>query len=143
MGVQKVIENASPLPEPEVRMMSPLVLAYVGDAVYEVYIRSLLARSGSPARKLHELCVQWVSAVGQERVWYALKESLDETERAIARRGRNAKGGVPTNVSPDTYRRSTSLECLVGYLFLIGKNERLGRLLTDALEEVGATYEET
>lgn len=123
-------------------MMSPLVLAYIGDAAYELYVRGLLARRGSPARRLHEMCVQWVSAVGQERVWFALRGSLSDDERAIARRGRNAKGSVPPNVAPSTYRRSTSFECLVGYLYLSGQDERLDDLLSKAFTEVGATHED-
>ena len=120
------------LPEGEARRMAPLVLAYVGDAVYELFVRGRLAPQARTPSRLHAECVRWVSAVGQERVWYALEGELSAEEADIARRGRNAKGVVPQNVEPATYRRSTALEALVGYLYVSGQEERLLELLDRA-----------
>jgi len=134
VGVQKVIVPS--LEPEEAERLSPLVLAYVGDAVYELYVRGSLLRQGHGPGGLHAACVRWVSAVGQERVWLAMEPALTETEARIARRGRNAKGIVPQGVGPGTYRRSTALEALVGYLYLTGQEERLVSLLSQAFAAV-------
>lgn len=120
----------------EAEQLSPLVLAYVGDAVYELYVRGSLVRQGQGAGGLHAACVRWVSAVGQERVWLALESELTATEARIARRGRNAKGSVPHGVESGVYRRSTALEALMGYLYLTGQEERLVFLLNRAFAAV-------
>lgn len=131
--------NLSSMSEADARRLPPLTLAYIGDAVYEVYIRTLLVRDETMVHRLHARCVKWVSAVGQEKVWEAIQEYLTEDEASIARQGRNAKGNVPHNVEPATYRRSTSLEAVLGYLYLAGREERILALLEKAFQLIEPT----
>ena len=130
-----------PLREDEARRLPPLVLAYVGDAVYELYVRSRLAGTGGGARRLHAEGVRRVSAPGQERVWHVLERELSDVEAEVARRGRNAKANVPQHVDPATYRRSTALEAVLGYLYLTGREERIVSLLDGAFAAVFASVE--
>lgn len=128
--------NATPMNKAQARQLHPLVLAYIGDAVYELYVRSWLVGREKSVKRLHAMCIQLVSAVGQEKVWHALQEHFNDDEAAVARRGRNAKGTVPQNVEPATYRRSTSLEAVFGYLFLSGQEDRIFSLLETAFRSL-------
>lgn len=123
------ILNSYPIKEPG--QLSPLVLAYIGDAVYELAVRKyLVSRGGCNVNALHKEAVKYVKADTQARVLHALEGRLDETEAAVARRGRNAKSGHPprgANVS--NYRHSTGLESLIGYLYLQGKAARLDEIM--------------
>jgi ribonuclease-3 family protein len=114
-------------PIKDVKQLNGLALAYIGDAVYEVYVRHHLLANGSvKPHQLHRQAIQYVSAKAQAKVLLALleKELLTEEERAIVRRGRNAKSGtIPKNTDVQTYRYSTAFEALIGYHFL-GKNEK-------------------
>lgn len=121
--------------------MSPLALAYVGDAIYEIFVRERVARTGQPVRGLHNQAVKWVSAEGQEIVWMHLKPKLLADEEDIARRGRNVKSHAPKHASVASYRRSTALEAVLGYLYLTGQTERLAELLHPALEAAAAAVE--
>lgn len=112
--------------------LPPLVLAYVGDAVYEVYVRRyLVERYTGAVNVLHRAGVRLVQAEAQaEAVHYLLREVLTPAEADLVRRGRNAKGGVPRRgVDIAIYRYSTGLECLVGYLYLSGRWERLDEIM--------------
>lgn len=130
-----------PLSTQEAGRLSPLLLAYIGDAVYELYVRSRFFSMTANAKRLHAQCVKWVSATGQERLWFALQDKLSTQEADVARKARNAKGTVPHHVEPATYRRSTSLEALVGYLYLTGQDERIAELLESAFHSVAQTSE--
>ncbi len=112
--------------------LPPLVLAYVGDAVYELYVRTRLAPAGEPVEVLHRRSVEHVRAVAQAAALRALEPLLTPAEQAVVRRGRNAKGAVPRSTSPADYRLSTGLEALFGYLYLAGETERLVELLHQA-----------
>lgn len=115
--------------------LPPLTLAYVGDAVYELYVRTRLLSLGLPVEKLHGRSVQWVSAQGQERVWEAIQDRLTTPEAEIARRARNAKAAVPRTASAAAYRRATALEAVMGYLHLTGQEGRIQELLEPVLHE--------
>lgn len=107
--------------------LSPLALAYVGDAVYELLVRTHLVRQG-PARpeQLHREALQYVRATAQARLLPALEEHLTPVERDILRRGRNARPGhLPRTAAPAEYHSSTALESLLGYLYLKGEGARL------------------
>lgn len=108
-----------------------LVLAYVGDAVYELFVRSHLVRTrAARAGQLHRQAVRYVSAVAQAALARQLEPELTEEEAAILRRGRNARPTHgPGSANPLEYRQSTGLESLVGYLYLKGDEERLRQLL--------------
>ena len=117
--------------EQQARLLNPLVLAYIGDAVYELYIRTSLVESevGNP-RKLHSHAIKYVSARGQSCAVTDLLVLLDETEQGIYHRGRNSKNAtMPKNAGILEYRRATGLEAVLGYLYLIGNTDRLNMLL--------------
>lgn len=113
--------------ELEVNKMSPLVWAYIGDSVFEMYIREKMIEKGIPNNtKLHKNTTMYVKASAQSKMIEKLKEILTEEEIAIVKRARNADSNtIPKNSSVIEYKNATSLEGLLGYLFLIGKNDRL------------------
>ncbi|WP_374099742.1 Mini-ribonuclease 3 [Sediminibacillus dalangtanensis] len=123
--------------EIDVKQMKSLNLAYMGDAVYEIYVRHHLIRKGNvKPDQLHRSAVAFVSAKSQARVitdWLE-KERLSMEEEGVVRRGRNAKSGtVPKNTDVQTYRYSTAFEALLGYLYLGGNIERLEQLVAEAI----------
>jgi len=127
------------------KLLNPLSLAYMGDAVLEVYIRGHLIKKqiGKP-HQLHREATRYVSAKAQSRVLQTLKEELTEEEFWFVKRGRNAKSGtVPKNTDVIEYRNSSGLECLLGYLYLINQRERLidlmGKIVT--IIETGDDHE--
>src|SRR5690554_6289531 len=105
-------------PKLNAEQLSPLVLAYVGDAVYELFIRTKLAAQPGKMHELHQTAVQYVQASSQARIIHALEPKLTTAEKEIVRRGRNAKGGVPRHGDVAEYRYSTGFEALIGYLYL-------------------------
>lgn len=109
--------------------LSPLVLAYVGDAVYELYIRTKLAALSPKVHELHGAAVKYVQAAGQAAILHEWEPILTEEEKDVVRRGRNAKGGVPRHADALEYRYSTGFEALLGYLFLSGQKQRLKELM--------------
>jgi len=115
------------LPNPD--QLSPLALAYIGDAVFELYIRLRLSSRFHTVQQLHEHAVRYVAAASQSEFLTILQPHLTEKEIQIMRRGRNAKGKVPRHVDLAAYRRSTGFEALLGYLFLAGETQRLQELL--------------
>lgn len=116
--------------EIDIREMSPLALAFVGDGVYEVLVRGMLvARSRLAPARLHRAAVQYVSAKGQFAALQAILPLLSEEEEAVVRRGKNAsKASVAKHASPEEYRASTALESLFGWLYLQGRNQRIEEL---------------
>lgn len=112
-----------------------LTLAYVGDAVYELYVRQNILSKSTKAHNLHYLAVSRVNNNTQAALLMRLEPYLTEIEQSVVRRGRNAKGIVPKNADVPTYRKSTALEALVGYLYLNGEEERL-RWVLEQIEEV-------
>lgn len=118
---------------------SPLVLAYVGDAVYEVFIRTLLVSHGNaPVNKLHRQSIGFVKAKAQSDTIHMLMESLSEEEQDIVRRGRNAKSGtIPKNADITEYKYATGFESLLGYLYLKGDYSRLLELLKKSAAKGG------
>lgn len=110
--------------------LPPLLLAYVGDAVYELYVRCKLVSSGAkPLRRLHRETVRHVGAAGQSEALRLLLPHLTEQEAAMVRYGRNSKSRVPKSASMSAYRQATGLETLFGYLYLKGDLPRIVTLL--------------
>ncbi len=107
-----------------------LVLAYLGDAVYELYVRRYLISCGyTRVDELHKQAVKLVNAETQALVLHALTGTLSEDEAAVVRRGRNAKSGsAPKNISMADYRHGTAFESLIGYLYLSGRTDRLDEI---------------
>ena len=118
-------------------LLSPLSLAHIGDAVYELYVRTRVIREhpNMPAHKLHTHAVKYVKAAAQSASINAIQDILTEDETAIFKRGRNAKSPtVPKNADIRDYRRATGFEALVGYLYLSGETERLDYIMSAAYE---------
>lgn len=116
---------------------SPLVLAYMGDAVYERFTREQLIRlhPDMPAHKLHIENVKCVKAHSQSNAMSAIEPVLSEEEEAVFKRGRNAKSATtPKNADLIDYRRATGFEALIGYLYLKGDKERLNQIMKIAFE---------
>lgn len=115
----------------EVNQMSPLTWAYVGDAVYELYIRTHLVNSTHlKPHKLHIEAISYVKAKAQADILKNLENILTEEEQEIVRRGRNTQTHhVAKNASVQEYMYSTAFEALIGYLYLTGQEERLTQLL--------------
>lgn len=113
-----------------IERLHPLVLAYVGDAYFTLYIRTkLLSYEQNKVRVLHTFGSKIVSASMQALAYKALERELTEEEKNVARRGRNAKSTVPKSATVGEYRASTGFETLLGYLYL-GKNyERLSEIV--------------
>lgn len=115
----------------------PLVLAYIGDAVYEVYTRErlLMQNPDMPAHKLHVENIKYVKAQAQSNSISAIEPLLTEEEMTVFKRGRNAKSKAsPKNADILEYRRATGLEALFGYLHLSGKEDRLAELMKMAFD---------
>lgn len=125
--------------EIDIRTYSPLTLAYIGDAVYELVIRTIVVERGnSPANLLHKKTVHYVNAGTQARMIEVLREELSEEERTVYKRGRNAKSYTTAkNASVIEYRKATGFEALCGYLYLTGKLERMLELIRAAIERIG------
>jgi len=115
------------LPPAALHQMSPLVMAYVGDAVFELVVRSrMAAESKQKIGVLHQEVVNVVNAESQAHILRRIREYLTEEEVEIVNRGRNAKSkSVPRHVAVGDYRLSTGFEALIGYLYLKGDQERL------------------
>ena len=115
------------------RQISPVVLAFVGDAVQSLYVReSLVFSSDYKTGELQRLSAARVSAHGQAELLAAIEPRFTEEERDIFLRGRNAKKPTKSkNASVQEYVRSTGLEAVLGFLYLTGAYERIGELLSE------------
>jgi ribonuclease-3 family protein len=120
-----------------INLLSPIVLAYIGDAVFEIYIRQrLVAGFNRKPNELHRAATSYVSAAAQAKLLQSWMPLLTEEEADIVRRGRNTKSGQPPkNADPADYRHATALECLVGYLYYRGMKERLEQLMEIAFAD--------
>ncbi len=112
-----------------VNLLSPSVLAFVGDAVYSLYVRTALASVNRPSGELHRLSVTMVNASSQARAFGVIEQELCEEELAVFKRGRNFHtSSTPKNASHRDYHVATGLECLFGWLHLSGKKDRADEL---------------
>lgn len=124
--------TAAGLRYPDPKALNPIVLAYIGDIVFSMYVRLRLLPVSTHVRVLHELSAKMVSAVCQCQAMQELEPLLDAEETAIYHRGRNAKSMVPKSASVHEYRMATAFEALLGWLFLAAREERLEELLERA-----------
>lgn len=120
-----------------INAISALGLAHLGDAVFEVMVRSWLCTNGRTlVRNLHRETVAHVCAPAQARRMERMLPLLNEEELACYRRGRNAHvHGIPKNATHEEYSKATGLECLFGWLYLSGSIDRLNELFTKTMEE--------
>jgi len=109
----------------------------MGDAVYELYVRTLLiSRGNAPVHKLHKPSISLVKAKAQSDILHKLHENLTQEEQDVVRRGRNAKSGtIPKNADVTEYKYATGFESLLGYLYMKGNYARLLELLKTAVEQ--------
>ena len=120
----------------DARLLNPLQLALIGDAVYELFIRNYILANNVEltAHKIHVKAIGYVKAKSQSTIMHLLEEELTEEESYIFKRGRNTKSAtVPKNADVRDYRMATGFEALVGYLYLIGDTERLEFIFNSAL----------
>ena len=117
---------------------SPLTLAYIGDAVYEIVIRTIIVEKGNaPVNKLHHKASSLVKAVAQKDAMEKILPLLTEEEEAVYKRGRNAKSYTSAkNASVIDYRIATGFEALMGFLYLMGRNERMLELVKIAVNNL-------
>ena len=126
------LSELSPLLSPEeAQMLSPLQLAYVGDSVHALLVRTGLVRKNWRVKDMHRAANEAVSAISQAKELQALYPLLTEAEEAIVKRGRNAHPhhSAPKSASTGEYAGATGLEALLGYLYLTGQTDRLKALL--------------
>lgn len=119
--------TAFSLKEQDARQYSPLTLAYIGDAMYEMIVRTILVERGNaPVNVLHKHASKLVKAEAQADSYHRIKELLTEEEMSVFRRGRNAKSYTSAkNATIGDYRVATGFEALFGYWYLTGQTERM------------------
>lgn len=127
--------------EQDIRAYSPLTLAYVGDGIYDLIIRTVaVERANRRVNDLNKITVQYVKAPAQAKIVEALQPFLTEEEMEIYRRGRNAKPhSSAKNASQSEYHKATGFEALIGYLYLTGSMDRLLELVKVGIEAAGMT----
>ena len=119
----------------DTKELNPLQMAYIGDTIHDLYVRSRLVSRGMTVGAMHRQAVRMVSAFAQARMLEAIEPELEDAEADIARRGRNsqAKHAAPKHADPADYAHATGLEALWGYLYLSGRTQRLDTLMKLAL----------
>lgn len=132
-------KEALKLKEVEAREYSPLALAYLGDAVYELAIRTFVMNHGNTqVNKMHKRTAGLVKAEAQANFYKVLEEELTEEEKAVYRRGRNAKSvTIAKHATMKDYRMATGFEALMGYLYLTEQMGRMAELLGHGLSKLG------
>lgn len=118
--------------EGEVRELSPLALAYIGDACFEILVRSEILDARKNPNKLHRESIKFVRAKSQKELFKNIEYKLTEEEFKVFKRGRNAKSHtIPKNADPIDYRIATGVEALFGYLYLLKKYERIREIFKE------------
>ena len=120
----------------EVKMLNPLVWAYVGDSVYELYVRIHLTNtSNAKPHKLHMESIKYVKAKAQADILLKIEDKLTEEEKDIVRRGRNTESHhLPKHATAVDYMYSTAFEALIGYLYLTKQTDRLNIILKESID---------
>lgn len=141
VGFKEILLTAFDMEEQDIRTYSPLTLAYLGDAVFELIVRTVLVeRRNTQPEKLHKAATKIVKAETQAVMAELLKDSLTEEELAVYKRGRNAKAVTRAkNATMSEYRRATGFEALMGWLYLKGETERMMELIHLGIEKAEVT----
>ena len=136
VNTQQRMSQVLGYPVEDPRQIPALNLAYVGDTVYDLYVRAYLIHTHpETVHNLHLLSARMVCAQGQARAFCALEPQVSEEELAVYRRGRNAHSGtVPKNANVADYRVATGLETLLGHLWVLGQEERIDQLMAVAVQ---------
>ena len=137
VSLLSLIKKSFDLREVDIRTYSPLTLAYIGDAVYDLIIRTVVVQKGNTsANKLHKQTIEYVKAPAQAGLIEAIMEDLTEEEAGIYRRGKNAKPyTMAKNATMNEYKKATGFEALVGYLYLTDKLDRILELIQIGLHK--------
>lgn len=125
------IKSELELKDVDINTYSPLTLAFIGDSVYDLIIRSYVVGLGNvPNKKLHRKAVEYVSAVSQSQIIEKIKPVLSEEELSVYKRGKNSKpSSKAKNATQKEYLKATGFEALIGYLYLLGREDRIMELL--------------
>lgn len=137
--VQANLTEMLALPKMDVRTYSPLVLAYIGDVVYEILVRTRVVSHGSmQVNKMHKKSASLVKAETQANLAKLLMDELTPEEASVYRRGRNARSAtMAKHATMIDYRMATGFEALMGYLYLMGRYDRVLKLVHDGFEKIG------
>ena len=137
-GINEAVRQQFGLKEVDIRTYSPLTLAYIGDGIFDLVIRSVVVGCGNTrANELHRRTSRIVKAQTQARLIESLLPELTDEEADIYRRGRNAHSPtMAKNASMSDYRKATGLEALLGYLYLSGQTERILILVKEGLTRI-------
>nr|WP_300003300.1 ribonuclease III domain-containing protein [Tissierella sp.] len=126
----------SSLSEEDIKMMGPLQLAYVGDACYELMVRTYLLDKNLSVNNLHRETIRYVKAKSQALIVHSLEEILTEKEKSVIKKGRNTKtNSNPKNADLIDYKYSTGFEALFGYLYLSNQEERLSEIFNQIIQD--------
>lgn len=130
------VKSKFELPGQDIRTYSPLTLAYIGDGIYELVVRTVVVEQANrPANELHKMTTRYVKAQAQAQMLLGLKDELTEEEADVAKRGRNAKPYTTAkNASRGDYHKATGFEALLGYLYLTGQTDRLLELVQKGMK---------
>lgn len=139
INIDSYIKEQFQIPSVDVKTYSPLTLAYIGDGVFDLIIRSVIVAKGNTrASQLHQRTSQIVKAHSQAEIAEALTELMTEEEQDVYRRGRNAKSPtMAKNATMADYRKATGFEALIGYLYVTDQFERAVELTRLGLEKIG------
>ena len=133
--IEKELLERNNINKVNAKLYSPVTLAYLWDAVYEMFVRTKLVREHNvQVNKLQKLSIQYVKASAQAKQYKKIEEYLTEEEKKIAKRGKNAKvNTMPKNADPIDYMIATGFEALIGWLYLEGKIDRLVEIVDKAI----------
>ena len=136
ISLEDSLDSVFGLSSKDWKLYSPLTLAYLGDAVYEMVIRTIcVKRTNMQTQKLHRKVTGYVSAKAQAKMMGVVIGELTEEEESIYRRGRNSKPYTKAkNASMEEYLKATGFEALVGYLYLQKEYERMNALIAHGIE---------
>ncbi len=137
----KYLKETFALPDVDIKTYSPLVLAYIGDGIYELIIRTILVGQGNrQADALHKKASRYVKASAQAELIFAVRDELTEEETQVFKRGRNARTStMAKHATVHDYRHATGFEALMGYLYLTGQTARMIDLIKLGMDKTGGT----
>ena len=139
-----IIKDVMGLEEVDIVNYSPLTLAYIGDAIYEIVVRTILVdQANRQVNKIHKAASELVKAHTQAELVFLIMDELTEEERTIYKRGRNAKAVTRAkNASMSDYRTATGFEALMGWLYLTKQSDRMLFLIKEGLKQFNNKKEE-
>ena len=138
LSIYDILKKNFDLKENDIKSYSPLILAYIGDAVYEIIIRTIVVSDGNTqVNKMHKKSSNLVKAETQANIIKAIMDDLSEEELGYYKRGRNAKSYTSAkNASISDYRMAIGFEALIGYLYLTGQTDRMTEIVKLGLSKV-------